>query len=278
MPYCGGKSYDPRGTRPLAASPGECKGQLRAYGRRLIQDDGAYVAAQTLLKHASKSGPTCGRRSPGKRLVDCKRQRRLYGLLPFIDSPNDMTFRSYVATTAEESRSDFPRVVIDHGYTLSVYEHTHPEVKGVVLFISCAAKDESTTSAVYEHPQTTPGSIGWALGYFDRVRSTTRSLMFNITRVEVNPAYRGGECMSWILMKLTDAVRRRSSSLFPSATGVTLQIDPNGKCFQMGNGIMELKLEKALASGYSKAGFSEIKYKEGRRMRRTFQKTFESLS
>lgn len=272
MPYCGGKPNDPRRSRPraLATHPDQCKGQLRAYGRRMIDvaNDGA---AQTLLQRASRTLATCGMRSPGKRLVDCKRQRRLFGLIPFVDSADDVSFRSYVANTSEEAFVTFPRVQIDHPYTRSIYEHTHPKVKGTVLFLSCAAKATSeNASPVYERPQDTPGSIGWALGYFDPVRITDRTLTFNITRVEVNAAYRGGDAMVWVLSKLMDAARRRSSAISRSVNGVLLQMDPEGPCIQMGNG-MDAKLEQALTAGYTKAGFERMRYKEGRRIRWTFQ-------
>ena len=171
MPYCGGKHSDPtKAGRPLAAHQDACRGQLRAYGRRMMQGKDAQASA--LLRNASKNSPaTCGSRFPGKRLAECKAQRRLYGLLPFVDTADDVSFRSYVASNREEAASSFPIVEINHGYTLSVYEHTHVSVRGAtVLFLSCVAKGASErASTAYERPQT-PGAIGWALGTSTRAR------------------------------------------------------------------------------------------------------------
>lgn len=254
--------------------PGECRGQIRSFGRRMV--DMYEDESNALLKGAQGNVRSCGIRNNGAVLENCRTQERLYGLLPIIESREDLKRRSFLMGHPSMD-GGLPNVssAITHPFTVSAYEGNNFYSKGKVLvFVSIlwnGIPDEDIDRIARD--PTSRGGVGFAFGYFERVRATHKIHIFNIVHVFVNPAYRKGinkksDVASWVVAELVSGVLYRAKKLYTQGE-ILIQIDPNAPCFQLGNTdhMTETK-SMNLQEMYAKAGFNVVPLPlEGRRRR-----------
>jgi GNAT superfamily N-acetyltransferase len=274
-PYCGGKAGPPDG-RPLAASAAQCKGQVRAFGRRLI--DAPEAAAARL---SAAGGHGCGVRGAAA-LDDCRAQVRLYGVLPAVDALGDLHRRTFVAGAADEYDA-LPRVRVAHAFATNVLagrsEHSRG---GELVFVSVGVPRDDGDAPWAARPTEIAGGVGFAFGYFRPERGGGRrhggGSVFHIVHVYVNPPYRKGgvrrasQVSSWVLRKLVSAVVARARHHHGPGTPVELTIDPNAPCFQLGNPqYLTAARSDALERVYADAGFERVPLPHEGRSRRTMR-------
>lgn len=275
--YCGGK-LDPPNGRTAATSPAQCKGQVRAYGRRVRFDPAATDMGRALLQRAGGGGGAtgCGTRpgSSGRVQEDCAAQVRLYGLLPAVDRARDLRRRTFSAAAPEEYAA-LPRVSLAHPYTHTVYANGNFHSRGGdLVFVSVGA--EGVADDAWAHaPTTEVGGVGFAFGYFPRGQRGTKARDFYIVHVYVNPPYRKGAARTssvsaWVVEQLVASVVARARRLYGPDVALTFEIDPNAPCFQLGNAQhMTEQRSQALQGMYVDAGFTVVPLPHEGRTRRT---------
>lgn len=213
---------------------------------------------------SSLEGPAkCGRKnSPNARQNQCRRQHRAYGLLPIVEGDHDISTRRYTAKRQGDQLPDVPTVG-DHGFVLSMYERTHMDIRGrPLLFLSM--KHRSAPDSVYAAPDSTPGAVGYAFGYYGAL-SARKQAVFHIVRVYVNPAYRkygrgdGGNDTSVTALKRLATAAIAEARDCVGATIRTLEIRPHdaAPCLQVGHEHSLLDPVHLLAL-YTNAGFHSV--------------------
>jgi hypothetical protein len=275
--YCGGK-LDVRSNR--ATSPKQCSRQIRAYGRRVVKDaDAIRSGVRSDLLQDAGTGSRCGSKNGNARQDDCRRQIRLYGLLPALEAASDLRRRTFFAKTPEDYER-LPPVTGNGTYATKVLENRNSRSRDCdLVFTSVGVPVEG--SDVHppwsRDPQRQVGGVGYAFGYFSKTRSYGVRY-FYIVRVHVNPPYRRGlarasKVASWVLREFVKSVEGRARSLYPKETGhpLTLEIDSDATCFQIGNRQhMTARESASLTQMYEDAGFeildvSKIEGVKGRR-------------
>ena len=280
-PYCGGKEEPPRG-RSHATSPTQCARQIRAYGKRVVRDDTSQQEATNAgLRMSDGKGRKCGRKnSPNARQGNCSRQHRLYGLLPIISSRLDVHRQGFFARTLEE-HVNLPNVTFatNHPYTVRAYHGINGAVNKIsrgTVFCSVVWKDAEHPDAAKMNPQMLPDGVGFGFGYFaPHSRTGDRShIHFYIVHVFVNPPFRRGEgggahVSSIVVEEFVEAVKYRARHEL-HANKITFTIDPEAKCFQLGNTqYMTERQSQSFEDMYTNAGFEVIPLpSEGRNRRR----------
>ena len=275
--YCGGKTNPPKGRRN-ASSPSECKGQVRAFGRRMYMEEKEKANHLLLNAKSTSQKGSCGKRSPSTVLENCVRQKRMYGLLPIVESMSDLKRRSFLAKE-EDSFSLLPEIHIDHPYTNRVYTGRNLHTRGkTLLLVSVVWGGVENVDEAAMSP-TLSGGVGYAFGWFDAVARSS-PLLFNIVHVFLNPAYRRGEerntgIAPLIVEQLVSSVLQRGRDNFPSRfTSVRIQVDPNAPCFQLGNSqYMSERKSMSLERMYTDAGFEVVPLPSEGRGRRMVQRT-----
>ena len=272
MPYCGNKA------RPDAATnASQCKGQVRAFGRRVVPDQEA--RGRSLLSLERGKGRRCGLYTTdreGAVQEDCSKQWRLYGLLPIVESEADLSRRSFLATRAEEYAS-LPSVRIDHPLTRRVYEGDSADARGKPLvFVSVvwSGLDEAGKARAAAAPKEEVGAIGYAFGFFAG-RAADR--VFHIMQVYVNPAYRKGRARrstvsSLVVGQMVSAVASRARALYGEGRGLTIAPYPDAPCFQLGHPHhLSDPQSDAIEAMYVGAGFDVIPLPHMGRNRRSVE-------
>lgn len=270
-PYCGGKSPPPHG-RSMATSPTQCKGQVRAYGKRVRFDPVVAVMGRELLQRTGG----CGIRSKTSERVqeDCARQVRLYGLLPAVQDARDLRRRTFFAD-APETYAALPRVRLTHPYTHAVHANANAHSRGGDLVFVSVGSERVEDDAWAHAPTDEVGGVGFAFGYFPRGQRGTKARSFHIVHVHVNPPYRKGAARastvsSWVVEQLVASVVARARRLYGADVALTLEVDPNAPCFQLGNPqYMTEQRSQALEDMYVGAGFDVVPLPHEGRRRRT---------
>ena len=261
-PYCGNKMSTKR-TR--ASHPNQCKGQIRAFGRRIVPG-----GEELLRLDPGRQKQTCGAKPPfsqTKAASDCRQQWRWYGLLPVVETRDDLLYRSY------SDRARLPSVRVSHGFASNVYENTSSHSRNrPFLFVSVLSRATTDTNKAALSPQDVPGGIGFSFGYFVPGKS---SITFNIAHVFVNPPYRHGRThsgvASMVVECLVSAVHARTRVLHPDAKTLVISLDPNAICHELGNRAhLTDKQSNQLEAMYSNAGFEPVPLLE--RGRRTMKR------
>lgn len=263
-PYCGGKS--PPSGRALAEDENRCRGQVRLYGRRLVREGPSIIP----MVDADGTGRGCGARANSKRrarMKDCKPQFRLYGLLPIIDSADDLAYRSFLADSPE-GYARLPSVNVAHKFAARIYDGRGAHSRGSsspLLFVSVVWKglEDADAARAAQHPQAERGATGFAFGQFALGRRGGDA-QFNIAHVYVNSPYRGRAAAfavaPWLISTFVTAIRRRYSELLASgrATSKTLLVRTHEEapCLQIGHAHYNRPGSRGLAPVYEAAGFT----------------------
>ena len=260
----------------MATSPAQCKGQVRAYGKRVRFDPVVAVMGRELLQRAGGGKGGCGMRpqSSGRVQEDCARQVRLYGLLPVVEGARGLRRRTFYADD-EASYAALPRVPLTHPYTRTVHANANAHSRGGdLVFVSVGA--EGVDDREWAHaPTDEVGGVGIAFGYFPRGQRGTKARAFHIVHVYVNPPYRKGTARtsavsSWVVEQLVASVVARARRLYGADVALTLEVDPNAPCFQLGNAqYMTERRAQALEDMYVGAGFEVVPLPHEGRRRRT---------
>jgi hypothetical protein len=235
----------------------------------------AAVVGRQLLQRAGRGGG-CGTRpeSSGNVQEDCSRQVRLYGLLPVLERASDLRRRTFFAN-APETYAALPRVPLTHPYTHAVHANANSHSRGgEVVFVSVGA--EGVEEQEWAHaPTENVGGVGFAFGYFPSGQRGKRARSFHIVHVFVNPPYRKGAARtstvsSWVVEQLVASVVARARRLYGSGVVLTLEVDPNAPCFQLGNPqYMTEQRSQSLEDMYVGAGFEVVPLPHEGRRRRT---------
>lgn len=263
-PYCGSKASPPKG-RKKAEHESDCTGQIRAFGRRMARD----VPAQD-VERVTASGRHCGMRNHDAVMGNCRRQFRLYGVYPIVESRAEVRRRSFVAI-GEEGFDALPRVRLTHPYTKHIYDGSLVQKKPVI-FVSVVWEGVDDVDAAAQAPQER-GGIGFAFGVLDSAYGT-----FDIVHVNLNRPYRRGGSeaavmSSWIVRELVAAVMQRVRSgghARMRRSSVTFTVDPIAPCFQLGNAqYMTERQSQGLEDMYAAAGFEVVPLPHEGQRRRT---------
>lgn len=267
--YCGYKSRSPSGAE-IGTDARQCAKQVRRFGRRMVPDDQVEEWMGRDGDVWSDTGSGCGRRG-GARMSECRRHFRLYGVLPVLESADDLVHSCFVATARADLSRTMPRVRPDHGYTDRVLsgDNVHSRDARAVVFVSVAWRGAGREALA--SPDATRGGVGFAVGYFPPTRRRKPSRRaddvahpFHIVRVHVNPPYRRGPGATFhvaaeVVRRLVEEVGRQGASLLPPGSTVRCQVDPNAPCFQLNNReYMTARQARSLIRMYEEAGFDVL--------------------
>ena len=256
--YCGKFSEPPKG-RLIGTSNACGSRHWRLYGKKMIDhlSNEHQRLAETLLTYTSSTANYCGHKNtrPHGRCVMCKKRVARYGVFPYVETSDDIEFRTFHPDIDDKMPGNIDESFTGHhGYVYDLYakRSVHRDRNNILLVVAFAKSlTEKQRNEIFEtNIFTSKGVIGYAFGYF------SMQSVFEIVRIFVNYPYRSTSSSKsnmalYILQNLRDEVVAKTKHIRGQKM---MRIDQGGPCFQLFNGANNAE-SKRLANLYTEAGF-----------------------